>query len=138
MVIWPEFRMGQHRDDDHREYAPHFTIIRPFHEQKFKILLELSKRTVRVVMINSVNERSPKVILDFTTCTLVQECHSESQTGKMPFIDLNNLILTHRPWFEPLGPCPRIPDPEYISNSSQNSNLKLFRSTVVNTMSIKN
>ena len=50
---------------------------------------------VRVVMINSVNERSPKVILDFTT--FGQECHSESksQTGKMPFIDLNNLILTH-------------------------------------------
>ena len=24
MVIWSEFRMGQYRDDDHREDAPHF------------------------------------------------------------------------------------------------------------------
>ena len=24
MVIWPEFRMGRYRDDDHREDAPHF------------------------------------------------------------------------------------------------------------------
>ena len=24
MVIWPEFCMRQHRDDDHREDAPHF------------------------------------------------------------------------------------------------------------------
>ena len=24
MVIWSEFRMGQDRDDDHREDAPHF------------------------------------------------------------------------------------------------------------------
>ena len=23
-VIWSEFRMGQYRDDDHREDAPHF------------------------------------------------------------------------------------------------------------------
>ena len=23
-VIWPERRMGQYRDDDHREYASHF------------------------------------------------------------------------------------------------------------------
>ena len=26
MVISPEFRMGQHRDDNHREDVPHFTI----------------------------------------------------------------------------------------------------------------
>ena len=25
VVIWSEFRMGQDRDDDHREDAPHFT-----------------------------------------------------------------------------------------------------------------
>ena len=24
MIIWPEFRMGQYRDDDHREQATHF------------------------------------------------------------------------------------------------------------------
>ena len=24
MVIWPEFRMGQYRDDDHRDHAPLF------------------------------------------------------------------------------------------------------------------
>ena len=24
MAIWSEFRMEQYRDDDHREYAPHF------------------------------------------------------------------------------------------------------------------
>ena len=23
-VIWPEFRMGQYRDDNHQEDAPHF------------------------------------------------------------------------------------------------------------------
>ena len=26
MVISPEFRMRQHRDEDHQEDAPHFTI----------------------------------------------------------------------------------------------------------------
>ena len=26
MVIWLEFRMGQHTDDDHGEDAPHFTF----------------------------------------------------------------------------------------------------------------
>ena len=26
MVIWSEFRMGQHREDDHRENVPHFII----------------------------------------------------------------------------------------------------------------
>ena len=24
MVIWSEFRMGRHRDDDHQEHVPHF------------------------------------------------------------------------------------------------------------------
>ena len=28
MVIWSEFRMEQNRDDDHREDAPHFTILK--------------------------------------------------------------------------------------------------------------
>ena len=27
MVIWSEFRMWQYRDHDHREDAPHFTIV---------------------------------------------------------------------------------------------------------------
>ena len=27
MVIWSEIRMGQHRHDDHREHAPHFTNV---------------------------------------------------------------------------------------------------------------
>ena len=27
MVIWSESRMGQYRDVNHREYAPHFTIM---------------------------------------------------------------------------------------------------------------
>ena len=27
MVISSEFRMGQYRDDDHREDAPHLTIV---------------------------------------------------------------------------------------------------------------
>ena len=26
MVIWSEFRMGQYRDDDHREHAAHFSL----------------------------------------------------------------------------------------------------------------
>ena len=26
MVILSDFRMGQHRDDDHQEVAPHFMI----------------------------------------------------------------------------------------------------------------
>ena len=30
MVIWSEFRMGQYRDDDHREYAPQCIIIGKF------------------------------------------------------------------------------------------------------------
>ena len=25
IVIWSEFHMGRHRDDDHREHAPHFS-----------------------------------------------------------------------------------------------------------------
>ena len=28
MVISPEFRMRQHRDEDHKEDAPHFTITK--------------------------------------------------------------------------------------------------------------
>ena len=27
MIIWSEFRMGQYRDDDHREDAPHFILF---------------------------------------------------------------------------------------------------------------
>ena len=27
MVVWPEFRTRQYRDDDYREDASHFTII---------------------------------------------------------------------------------------------------------------
>ena len=31
VVIWPEDRMEQYRDDDHLEDAPHFTkIIKPY------------------------------------------------------------------------------------------------------------
>ena len=28
MVIWPEFRMGQYRDYDHQDHAPHFNFRR--------------------------------------------------------------------------------------------------------------
>ena len=28
VVIWSEFRLGQQRDDGHREYTPHFTSKR--------------------------------------------------------------------------------------------------------------
>ena len=27
MVIWSEFRLGEYRNDDHRENAPHFTCV---------------------------------------------------------------------------------------------------------------
>ena len=30
MIILSEFRMGQYRDDDHLEYAPHFTVCSKF------------------------------------------------------------------------------------------------------------
>ena len=35
MVIWSEIRMGQHRNDDHREHAPNFSMILVFRDLKF-------------------------------------------------------------------------------------------------------
>ena len=38
MVIWPEFRMLQHREKGHREYALHFIKLRRYHHPWFKLL----------------------------------------------------------------------------------------------------
>ena len=46
MVISSEFRMGQYRDDDHREYAPHFITQSKFNFSAFPPLTIVNIDTI--------------------------------------------------------------------------------------------
>ena len=60
MVNWPEFRMGQYRDDDHRENAPRFILplkIRlsnDYGEKNFiSIVVDRSTALIEVVILGT-------------------------------------------------------------------------------------
>ena len=53
IVIWPEFRMRQYRDDDHREDAPHF--INGIIGKNIKMY------SISMQMINDKNESMAKM-----------------------------------------------------------------------------
>ena len=46
MVISPDFRVGQHRDNDHQEDAPHFTCV--YNVLKFSVELSITSAILYV------------------------------------------------------------------------------------------
>ena len=61
MVIWPAFRMGQHRVNDHPYHAPQFTILKDSLESNY-----LSKIQVKLTLTAKIDLQTEELCLKFS------------------------------------------------------------------------